>query len=1107
MAREVPRGLVHHIRELAGLWRAEHRSDDELLAAFAAGDGAAFAALVVRHGQPVWATCRRVLGNDADAEDAFQATFIALARKAATVRPGAVAGWLRKVSSEVSLNARKAAHRRAEAHRRLLDRAAPRADDPPDEELRTAVADELARLPEQLRITLTLYYLEGKTQAEVGRILGITDRATAHRLKRGIRLLRDRLARRGVSVAAGILVAVLGNVPATPAAVPTSLVASAAEAALAVAAGVPTDTVAARLALDVAGVAGWARLKVYSLVLTTALGVMIGGVLFAQRAGEPARPEPPAPRIAVSPSSAEDPRTDQFGDPLPAGAIVRLGTLRFRTGYSVGSSSVAFGPGGKVLVSSHGGDSLSFWDPKTGREVRQLDGPIGCFAVSATPDGKRLAAIGDRDVWAWDLSDDTPKLLRKTPNKCAGPATVEFSPDGRLIACGGDVGEEIRLLDADKGSVTRILPTRGCRFAFSSNSKLLASWMWSPPGEVCIWEVATGTKRHTLASGEKDPTSSVAFSSDGKLLATVGQNRLLRIWDVAKGTESRRLANDADPHSFVDFLPDGTLLEIGGGRGRYWDAATGRAAKKSNPTMGGGWSAAYRLSPDGTYVAGAWLFGLGVWDVATGRELGPAAGMPDSFLHPVVFSRDGATIATSAFSEAKGARIQLWDAVTSRLRREFTVAHRETVWGLDLAADGTLFASLGSFRELPPDPPGRIARWGSDQQAQPELRLPKDTRSVAFAPNGLLAVALADSVVLRDCVTGREVQKLPSKCAADCLAFSADGHSLAASETDTRRVIVWSLPDGRERRRWTAPAGAEQQVAFRLPVALSPDGRLLAVGFTEPKPGIRIVDVATGTELAWLDVPPSGWLFQDIAFSPDGRTLATAGENGGVRVWEVASWRERYRFAGHRSGVLAIAFSPDGRRLASGSMDSTVLVWDVFTPQKPPPAERASPRQLWAALTGTDAAAAHRAIVSLAADPKTAVPLLKERLQGSTASVEQIRSWLNDLGSEQFAVREAAMEELARRGDEVEAELRQALASATSPEAKARLERLIARIGPHSAASRAVMRGIEALEQMGHDPAARRLLDELAKLPVESVAGREARAACHRLSDAQPRRK
>ncbi len=203
MGRDVPRGLAHYTRDMAGLWRADARTDRELPSAFVIWDGSAFAPLVVRHGQTVWSACRRVLGKGTDAEDAFQAAFIALARNAGHVRSDSISGWLQKVSHTVAVNARRATRRRNAVELQLLDRANCSNEQLPDEELRAVVDDEVARLPERLRVPLTLYYLKGKTQVEIGRILGATDRAAAHQLKQALKLLRDRLV--GAFGSGGIL--------------------------------------------------------------------------------------------------------------------------------------------------------------------------------------------------------------------------------------------------------------------------------------------------------------------------------------------------------------------------------------------------------------------------------------------------------------------------------------------------------------------------------------------------------------------------------------------------------------------------------------------------------------------------------------------------------------------------------------------------------------------------------------------------------------------------------------------------------------------------------------------------------------------------------------
>src|SRR5262249_29295885 len=150
------------------------------------------------------------------------------------------------------------------------------------------------------------------------------------------------------------------------------------------------------------------------------------------------------------------------------------------------------------------------------------------------------------------------------------------------------------------------------------------------------------------------------------------------------------------------------------------------------------------------------------------------------------------------------------------------------------------------------------------------------------------------------------------KCRAEALTFSANGNTLAAFDATTRRITIWSLTDERE---WKWPLANEtdpkKRAALRPSIALSPDGRLLAVGVEDREAGIRIVDIATGAELWTLAVDLYGGPGEEFAFSPDGRTFAVSAFDGVVRVWEVVSGRERYRFTGHRSSTRSVAFSPD----------------------------------------------------------------------------------------------------------------------------------------------------------------------------------------------------
>jgi RNA polymerase sigma factor (sigma-70 family) len=227
--------MVRHVRGLVGE-RGPAPSDRQLLDRFAhQGEQAAFAELVARHGPMVLAVCRRVTGDEHEAEDAFQATFLVLAQKAGGAGwSESVAGWLHSVAHRVALKARGRAARRRK-HEGLAAMRAQVPVDPPDEELLALVQAEVARLPEKYRAALVLCHLEGKTNAEAARALGCPLGSMSTRLARARDLLRRRLAGRGAPVCAGALAGLLG--PPGGAAVPESLRLATLQAAALVAAG------------------------------------------------------------------------------------------------------------------------------------------------------------------------------------------------------------------------------------------------------------------------------------------------------------------------------------------------------------------------------------------------------------------------------------------------------------------------------------------------------------------------------------------------------------------------------------------------------------------------------------------------------------------------------------------------------------------------------------------------------------------------------------------------------------------------------------------------------------------------------------------------------
>ncbi len=239
-----PSSVLRHLRRAAS--PQDGRSDGQLLEGFVARrDEAAFEALVRRHGPMVWGVCRRVLRNDADAEDAFQATFLVLVKKAASVaRPAALGNWLYGVAHKTALKARAMSNVRRSRERRAAEAPRPSAPEDVWQHLQPLLDDELSRLLDKYRTAVVLCDLEGRTLKQAAGQLGCPPGTVASRLARGRALLARRLALRGVTLTGGALAAALG-VNAAPACVPAPVVASTVKAAALAAAGQAVTAAAA----------------------------------------------------------------------------------------------------------------------------------------------------------------------------------------------------------------------------------------------------------------------------------------------------------------------------------------------------------------------------------------------------------------------------------------------------------------------------------------------------------------------------------------------------------------------------------------------------------------------------------------------------------------------------------------------------------------------------------------------------------------------------------------------------------------------------------------------------------------------------------------------
>jgi hypothetical protein len=371
------------------------------------------------------------------------------------------------------------------------------------------------------------------------------------------------------------------------------------------------------------------------------------------------------------------------------------------------------------------------------------------------------------------------------------------------------------------------------------------------------------------------------------------------------------------------------------------------------------------------------------------------------------------------------------------------------------------------------------------------------------------------AIYLIDIASGKTVATFTEPGLEVIRSHFIDGERTVLAVCGDRIVRLWSVADGKKIRqftltldnsgawlRWAPPVGPGPREPMNIPSLLSPEGNLIA--YPDGGGHICINDTRSGNLDRQIHADfrgSGGW-----CFSPDGRVLDLSDGNL-VRLWEIASGKERRSFSGHRAEVSALAFSRDGRTLFSGSNDTTAVVWDLIGDRTGAtriaaltPAELDA---LWAALAGDDAAKAFTAMRSLVAAPAQALPFLSRQLQPrKLPDADLVTRLIKELDSDQFTVREKAREELEKIGSLAVPVARKALASGPSAEARRQLEALIAKCDAEQKDPRGPsLREIRALEVLELDGSrqARDILRSLTTGASESRLTVEAKASLGRL--------
>ena len=784
---------------------------------------------------------------------------------------------------------------------------------------------------------------------------------------------------------------------------------------------------------------------------------------------------------------------DRFGDPLPVGAIARIGTVRYRVSPFASPDRGKLSPDGKHFAAIGNQNEILMWDlpawtkrrfvaRKMADKTPRFDGiaftPVNGQVIGYDVDQHRLVFF--------DLA--TLKLVKTLSLKPFTPDEkiqlinphLHVAPDAKTIVLTGQaqVGpgpmHEIHLWDLAKDAhrhVFRIPMDRNGgdpKLAVSAAARRMARSVEdrnpnavNPPNGhfIEVYDLETGKRIHDIDTGIR--IQHLAISSDGKWLAASNDGAVLRIYNAGTGKERHHIRLRRASGDHLAFSPDGSELYLATSRGTIsrFNVATGDLiATHDAPTVEPVRHFGFR---DGkAFALAVGLESLIYWEVATGKLLSPAD-VPTGFIREVAFTAND-----ELFVASEDGMMGWWDPRTGERRRKLRV---ETPDGIE----DFLRADLRDMSPLPIDfvglsPDG--AHLGVGWQQNLSLYSAKTGKllyddgpflngpmAVAFLEHGKKMVSVSGKIArVWNTATGRDHVrvKLPLREQETVTKMAGDsaGRFLVFATMMNEgigRVFLWDLPAGKMVHEWL---GADRLEGMRF----SPDDRWLAVAFQNQ---IKLVRMASprGEYVIPLDDPDFD--VTQVTFSPDGRQLAVAaivptrngGDAGRIWIFELASKKLRLQLMGHADGIIDhLAYSADSALLASGATDTNVLVWNAglsaFT------AEPELKEDLTASvkeLANLDARIAFQHMIKLARSPKQAVKLLSEKITPTEkpgTGGRTIAQWVRDLSSNQFIVRSRAADMLRKLGPLAEAELSAMLQKTSDVETRRRIEELLERI-------------------------------------------------------------
>jgi RNA polymerase sigma factor (sigma-70 family) len=1063
-------------------------TDADLLARFRdTRDQAAFELLVYRHGPMVWSACCRLVRDRHAAEDAFQATFLALTRRAQSINHSqSVAAWLHRVAVRAGL----CLHRRARNRPVLLgsysDGVDPRPN-PREQAERTDAASDIDaavnRLPERLRRVVVLCELRGQSLRQAAAELRCPVGTVASRLARARQRLRVVLTTTGIVSGWAVVQLVPPAVRAATLRVATGTGVSPAVSALAKQAGRP----AARGTF---------------LGLSGALAIGLITVAFALGGTDEPRSVSKSPAKDAPPTAAT--RTDADGVPLPDGAIARLGSRRFRHD-GPGGTQAAFSTDGRYLAGATG-RGIYVWEVPTGRRAWHFPTPDDHSpSIVRFLDGGTRLAVGSMDyrgkaeLNVFDLT--TGKVAEQGPFHGQREIRIsDVSPDGSRVLV-NDRAAKIYLWDRTAGKELWAVPTAGSTFALpiTADGKKVGT-VRTFGGE--LRDTATGE----VAGKFPNPTKpfwnghTATLAPDGRLAVCSYDDETVGVYETGK----------ADPvHTFrteprtdrLFFSPD--LRYLAGcaeSMTRVWDlrAAAGKELVARLPGTGGA------FSRDSKTLALDTLGALTLWKAGEWVRL-PQSADPPSGVKCIRFAPDGKRV----FGHTVAGWVA-WPTTGGPAERLSDDSETDPRGLADVSADGR--AAVDVLYKPPAE--GKAAEYtmrATDLRSGTDHRFPIPADPwwpVIMSDDGRFICRLGSKdVTAWDAATGGVVyrkghaigERFPQavQLTADgsglrwslaCLLASA-GDGGPGSSTEVAAFVTDHV-HGREWKMTPAPLGVSRG-------QFSPDGTRLVICArfkgSMSNGGVSVWDTATGRQLC--AVPSVSGYSYNYPLSPDGRGLLVGSNDGTVRCVEVATGGERAVFR-HVGVVLSVAFHPDGTKAASSSPDGPVYVWDLLGDPGQWSKDKAD--AVWADLSSGDAKVAFASVRLLRANSAAAISFLNERVRVPTLPAEDaVAALLKRLDGPRFPDREKAQKELMEIAELFRPRL-EAARKLAREEAGRRLDQVLKTIDEPTSERLRQIRACEVLEGIGNSDAVR-LLRTWAAGPAGSRLATEATESLARL--------